>query len=457
MTIHALLIDDDEATLRTLDDGVRAEGFDTTVAKSLGEARREIGSCVPDLALIDLELPDGDGMDLVRELHRQALGTEVVVVARDGSADAAVGALKAGAVDYLTRPVDPRQLHDVLARRLRTLALRSRAADLRSDLRSHGRFGDLVGSTRAMQRVYDLIARVAPTDSTVLVTGETGTGKELVAQTVHALSTRSGRPFLGVNCAAIQPSLIESELFGHERGSFTGADKRHQGLFERADGGSLFLDEITEMSPELQSKLLRVLETGSFVRVGGSRPVEVDVRVIAATNRDPREAVEHGELREDLFYRLMVFPIQLPPLRDRLEDVELLAGFFLDELNAHAPSPKRLTAEALDRLRGHDWPGNVRELRNVIERAFILASDRIEPDFLFLGDAPAAAEPASSRIEIEVGLTVKEAERRLILATLETVGRDKKLAAKMLGISLKTLYTRLNAYGVKYPSPRRRR
>jgi DNA-binding NtrC family response regulator len=321
---------------------------------------------------------------------------------------------------------------------------------LRAELRRIGHFGPMVGTSSVMQQVYDLIARVAPTSSSVLITGETGTGKELVAETLHRLSRRAKKPFLPVNCAAVAPTLIESELFGHERGSFTGAERQHKGIFERADGGTLLLDEITEMPVELQVRLLRVLETKTFSRIGGAESIAVDVRLVAATNRDPGTAVQEGKLRQDLLYRLNVFPIEVPPLRDRKEDIELLAGHFVKKLNKEANAAKRLTPAAIERLRLHGWPGNVRELRNVVERAFIIAAATIDADSIPLDGAPAPAPAASSAaLRLDVGTSIADAERQLILATLDRFAGDKKRTAAVLGISLKTLYTRLASYAGK--------
>jgi DNA-binding NtrC family response regulator len=288
---------------------------------------------------------------------------------------------------------------------------------------------------------------VAPTDATVLVTGESGTGKELVAETLHALGARRKGPFVPVNCSAVPPNLIESELFGHERGSFTGATQQHRGVFERAAGGTLFLDEITEMPAELQARLLRVLEARTLTRVGGEDSISVDVRLVAATNRSPEQAVKQGTLRQDLYYRLNVFPILLPPLRERGEDIVLLAAHFLDELNQAAGATKRLAPIARDRLLRHAWPGNVRELRNVVQRDHIMAGDelRMEP----LVGAPTPELPAGgagNEDGVQAGMTLVEVERRVILATLERCGGDKRTAAQQLGISLKTLYNRLNVY-----------
>jgi DNA-binding NtrC family response regulator len=294
-----------------------------------------------------------------------------------------------------------------------------------------------------MQKVYDLIVRVARTDATTLITGETGTGKEVVAQTIHQLSRRHREPFLPVNCGAVASSLIESVLFGHERGSFTGADRQHKGYFERAHRGTLFLDEVTEMPLELQVRLLRVLETSQVVRLGATEPIRVDVRVISATNRGLERAVSDGKLREDLLYRLNVFPIQLPALSDRREDIDLLAAEFLGALNRAEGSSKRFTAGALERLRTYAWPGNVRELKNVIQRAFILAEEMIDVDALPLGGVD---KPQESTIVLKVGLSVAETERRLILATLESFRGDKHRTADVLKISVKKLYNRLREY-----------
>lgn len=294
-----------------------------------------------------------------------------------------------------------------------------------------------------MQAVYDLIGRVARTEASVLIAGETGTGKDVVALTIHSLSRRGKEAFLPVNCGAISANLIESELFGHERGSFTGADRLHKGYFERAHRGTLFLDEITEMPLELQVRLLRVLETATLTRVGGSELIKTDVRVLAATSLRVEEAVATRKLREDLFYRLNVFPIALPPLRDRGGDVELLAEQCLSELNAAAGTAKHLTRACLEKLRRHGWPGNVRELKNVIQRAFILAEEDVGVDSLPLGVTEFV--PAASLV-MQVGTPIAEMERRLILATLDQCEGDKKKAAEILEISLKTLYNRLNEY-----------
>jgi two-component system, NtrC family, response regulator AtoC len=292
---------------------------------------------------------------------------------------------------------------------------------------------------------------VAGTSVTVFLTGESGTGKELVARTVHDLSRRRTRPFLAVNCGAISPHLIESEIFGHERGSFTGAERQHQGFFERAHGGTLFLDEITEMPPALQVKLLRVLETGTFMRVGSATPQETDVRVIAASNRDPVQALAAGDLREDLFYRLNVFPIHLPPLRERREDLPLLVTHFLQDIGQREGSFKRATPAALERLAQYRWPGNVRELRNVLQRAWVMTVGGEVGDQWLPRDVladPAVNVGNAGTVEVAVGTTLAEMERQMILATLEHFGHQKERTAAALGVSLKTLYNRLKDYGV---------
>jgi len=338
------------------------------------------------------------------------------------------------------------RLKTLLAGLRRTQDLKAEVSSLRGELRDLGRFGLLVGAAEAMQAVYDLIDRVAATDATVLLIGESGTGKELAAHTIHQLSKRKREPFLPLNCGAVAANLIESELFGHERGSFTGASRQHRGVFERAHAGTLFLDEITEMPFELQVKLLRVLETGTLMRVGGDKPVPVNVRVLAATNKDPEKAVEEGKFREDLYYRLQVFPIRLPPLRQRPGDVKLLAQYFLAELNREEGTEKELTDDAIDRLEAWHWPGNVRELKNAVRRAFILADDELDPSSFPIDAAPQTAAAAGPHVRVKVGASIAEMEKRLILATLNETSGDKKKAAETLGISLKTLYNRLNSY-----------
>ncbi|MBI3767045.1 MAG: sigma-54-dependent Fis family transcriptional regulator [Deltaproteobacteria bacterium] len=375
-----------------------------------------------------------------------AAGCDVILVTGHASVDSVVEALRCGAADYLTKPVDLTRLASILVNVARRRELQEEIQDLRGELRRLGRFGPLIGGSPVMQTVYDYISRVAPTSATVFIQGESGTGKELVAETVHRLSRRRKKPFLVLNCGAVSPTLIESEVFGHERGSFSGADRTHHGYFERATGGSLFLDEITEMPIELQVKLLRVLETGLVVRVGAERDTAVDVRVIAATNRNPAQAVTDGKLREDLYYRLAVFPIALPPLSERTGDIEVLADFFLSALNRDEGASKRFAPDAFARLREHPWPGKVRELKNAVQRAFILADDEIDSQCLHDLFQLEIRTRSDAKLEVPVGSSIADAERHLILATLERFGGDKEKAVEVLGISLKTLYNRLNEY-----------
>ena len=437
---HALIVDDDLSFQLAFAEVVQREGYTIATAPSLREAREELAKNPPHVLFLDLNLPDGSGIDLLEDLEGHP---ETVLITGQASVQTAVEALRRGVSDYLTKPVDFARVKMVLGNVARTRELKEEIGSLRGELRKLGRFGPLIGASPLMQKVYDLVGRVARTDATVLITGETGTGKEMVAQTIHLLSRRSRAAFLPLNCGAVSANLIESELFGHERGSFTGADRVHKGFFERADGGTLFLDEVTETPVELQVKLLRVLETASVTRVGGTEAINVDVRVVAATNRQPEEAVAAGKLREDLLYRLNVFPIHLPTLWDRREDIDLLAEHFLGLLNKEEGTSKEFTRAALERLRTHRWPGNVRELRNVVQRAFILAEQDVGLDALPLG----VHEPAEgSSLQMRVGTSVAEMERRLILATLEHFDGNKKKAAEILKIGLKTLYNRINQY-----------
>ena len=442
MALSALIVDDDPEVVQVLAEFVEREGFAVAAtASTLKEALDQIAAIPPDILLVDIHLPDGSGLDLVEELKTIA-APEVVLITGNASVETAVDALRRGVADYLLKPVDFARLKVTLANLVRTLEMKGEIGTLRTELRKLGRFGPLIGVSPPMQDVYNLIGRVAPTDASVLITGETGTGKELVAQTIHALSRRRKEAFVPVG--SVSTTLIESELFGHERGSFTGADRTHKGHFERAHGGTLFLDEITEMPIELQVKLLRVLESSTVARVGGNETVKVDVRIIAATNRRLEEAVAAGKLREDLLYRLNVFPIHLPPLRERGEDIELLAEHFLGALNARAKVAKQFTRAARVRLLEHGWPGNLRELKNVVERAFILAEEGLGVDALPQDVTEEAV--LASLVTMPAGTSMPAAERLLILATLDQFQGDKRKTAAALQISLNTLYTRLKEY-----------
>jgi two-component system response regulator AtoC len=436
---HALAVDDDPNFLSALAELIEGQGFTTNTACNLRDARVQVSHKTPDVALVDLYLPDGSGIDLLKDLE---LGNFVLMTGH-ADVESAVQALRLGASDYLTKPLDIGRLKNILAN-VASVQPSPAAASAVEEPQEVGRLGLLIGASEPMLGLYEMLNRVAPTDATVFLVGESGTGKDLAAQTLHHLSRRSKAPFLPLNCGAISPTLIESELFGHERGSFTGAQRRHKGYFERAHGGTLFLDEISEMPIELQVKLLRVLETGTLVRIGGDQPVDVDVRVIAATNRDPQKVVSEGKLREDLLYRLQVFPIHMPPLRERQGDIDLLAGFFLHQLNERQGTGKQFTPDAVGRLQTHAWPGNVRELKNVVHRAFIMADQEISPRCL---PREVGGDSGNVRnLHFQVGASISEVEERLIMATLEAYGGNKRKTADVLGVSLKTLYNRLNTY-----------
>ena len=465
--LDVLIVDDDSAARQPLRAWLERQGCSVREAAGVAGARDVLVEDHMDLVLVDLELPDGTGLDLLAEL-RDVADTDTVVVSGTATIEAAIEALRLGARDFLPKPVELPRLQAIVQAMARTVGLRHEVRRLRGELKRLGRFGDMIGVSPAMQQVYDSLERVSPTDETVLIMGPTGTGKELTAATVHRLSRRADKPFVAMNCGAVSPTLIESELFGHERGSFTGADKQRKGVFEQADGGTLFLDEITEMPPEMQVKLLRVLETFKVTRVGGSTEISVNVRIIAATNRDPHEAVKSGALRQDLLYRLFVFPVKLPALRDRGADVGLLAESFLQQMAVEGEPARAFSQAALAQLSAHSWPGNVRELRNVVKRAAIMARSPIidvtdlpldGPQVVPMGATEMMSGPRGAGSSgaggagtsgegpvLRAGMSVAEAERQLIELTLAQAGGDKRRAAEMLGISLKTLYTRLKVY-----------
>ncbi|MEO8248316.1 MAG: sigma-54 dependent transcriptional regulator [Burkholderiales bacterium] len=449
---HALIVDDDLDSAKLMAALMAGQNFSVASAHNLRDARRQLALHQPDLVLLDLKLPDGSGMELFEDADLIA-NSMVVLVTGHASLETSIEALRLGAADYLVKPIGITHLEGVLSRVMRPSQLKSEVADLTAELEKSGHFGDLWGRSEAMQQIYEQVSRVAATGVSVFLTGESGTGKEVVARTVHALSRRRNAPFLAINCGAISPNLIESEIFGHEKGSFTGAERQHLGFFERANGGTLFLDEITEMPPELQVKLLRVLETGSFMRVGSAQEQDADVRIIAATNRPIEDAVAGGHLREDLLYRLNVFPIQLPPLRERPEDVALLAEHFLTEICEREGKKRRFTPEALAALGGWRWPGNVRELRNAVQRAFVMAAgEAIDGQWLpqeggaaAQGRGASGARPSAS-LSLPIGTSLNEAEKSLILATLNHFEQNRERTASALGVSMKTLYNRLKDY-----------
>jgi DNA-binding NtrC family response regulator len=445
---RVLIVEDDTATREGLTELVRTWGFIADSASNGEEALEKITSFRPSIVVSDVVMPKMDGLTLLRALkHEEHL--KIILLTAQGTVETAVEAMKDGAETYLTKPVDHHQLRRMLENIAELNAQKRENLALRRQLRDKGSFGRIIGNSPKMRKIYQVIEQAAPTPASVLVIGESGTGKELVAQTVHQLSPRLQAPFVGINCAAIPETLLESEIFGHEKGAFTGALDRRAGCFELADHGTLFLDEIAEMMPATQVKLLRVLQERRFRRLGGRVEQEVDVRVLAATNQNPLDAIRDSKLREDLYYRLNVFTIELPPLRDRKADLPLLIQAFIDEFNARdRRNVHAVTPDAMELLEQYDWPGNVRELRNVIERATILArGDFIEAAHLpaFGARLPAAPEPESpNSVTILPGMTVDEAEQKLIVATLSASGGNKTRAAEMLGISLKTLHNKLN-------------
>jgi DNA-binding NtrC family response regulator len=442
---RVLVVEDDAAQRVGLQQLIKSWGFTVETASDGEDAASKLPTFRPTIVLSDLVMPRMGGLDLLAGLRQEDADVTVVLMTGQGTVETAVTAIKQGAYDYLTKPVDPQRLKILLDQIVERHDTQREMRVLRRQLQERGTFGRMIGASAEMRRVYQMVEQAAPTVASVLVSGESGTGKELVAQTIHQLSPRAPQPFVPLNCAAIPDTLLESELFGHEKGAFTGAITRRQGAFELANRGTLFLDEIAEMTPATQAKLLRVLQERSFRPLGGQREQSVDIRVIAATNVDPPEAVRQSKLREDLFYRLNVFAIQLPPLRERKGDVPLLVQAFLREFSArNGKTVAGVSDRAMELLERHSWPGNVRELRNVIERATIVAkAETIEPSDLPPLASIAHAAPAAGG-GLTPGTTVDEAERRLIELTLEHTGGNKTRAAEMLGISLKTLHNKLN-------------
>ena len=444
---RVLIVEDDRSTRVGLAELVRAWGFTADAAADGDEALAKFTDFRPSIVVSDLVMPRMGGLDLLRALQPDLDDVTFVLLTAQGTVETAVEAMKSGAYDYLTKPVEPQRLRILLERVVERHQTIAENKQLRRRLREQGSSGRIVGNSPAIRRIYTTIEQAAPTQASVLVWGESGTGKELVAQTVHELSTRSTQPFVAINCAAIPETLLESEIFGHEKGAFTGAIDRRLGCFELAHRGTLFLDEIAEMTPPTQVKLLRVLQERTFRRLGGRNEQSVDVRVIAATNVNPQEAVQRGKLREDLFYRLNVFAIEIPPLRDRREDIPLLVQAFVQEFNQrNARAVRGLDPEAMRALERHTWPGNIRELRNVIERSTIVATgdmvllEHLPPHIAH----PMAPVQTGPNIVLTPGTTVEEAETQLIQLTLAHTRNNKTRAAEILGISLKTLHNKLN-------------
>lgn len=476
--LEKVLIVEDEVHARTgLTELVASWGYRTEGAANGLEGLERVRQWSPSIVVTDLKMPKMDGMELLSRLGELSQRIAVVMLTAQGSIESAVEAMRMGAFDYLPKPVEPGRLKTILQSASRQMAASATEIEERDEARGGKEpagLGELVGSSPQMRAIYRLIERVAPSNVSVLVTGESGTGKELVARSLHELSGRRNKPFVAVNCAAIPETLIESEIFGHEKGAFTGALERRAGCFELAEEGTLLLDEIGEMPAATQAKLLRVLEDRKLRRLGSKQETPVDVRVVAATNKDPEKAVASGELRGDLYYRLNVFSIQMPPLREHLGDVGPIAERMISDMNErHGCVVSGIDPPLLDRLRSYQWPGNVRELRNLIERATILACrgrlglEHLPPHFGEPGFAPAparsrtalggvhfaehAAETERAKedentVRVEVGTTVDEAERQLILKTLLSTHNNKTRAAEILGISAKTLQNKLKEY-----------
>jgi DNA-binding NtrC family response regulator len=436
-----LIVDDDVCFVRAAVEIARTADFDVTVAGSLEQARNRVRQSSFDLALVDLCLPDGSGLDLLDQCDIAT--TQVVLITGQPTVESAIRAFKSPILDYVIKPIEPARYRELLA----NAASRKTLPPPTLDKAWQG----LAGNSAALRSIIEQIKRVGPTDATVLINGESGVGKELVARALHEVSGRKGE-LVSMNCGAVPSDLMASQLFGHERGSFTGAQARHIGYFEQAAGGTLFLDEITEMPIHLQVHLLRALENQKIRRVGGTEDIEVDVRIVAATNLPPLRAISEGKLREDLYYRLGEFPMVVPPLRERAEDVELLANMFLARLNQRYNTRKGFTPAAMEQLRCFAWPGNVRQLRNVVNRSFIMAKDDAITDPI---DDPRSYEPLAETpgsLTVSVGMTFDDIERRMLFKTLRFFDNDKVRTAHALGVSVKTIYNRLARYQQQPPA-----
>jgi DNA-binding NtrC family response regulator len=448
---RVLIVEDEENARKGYEQLLQRWGCDVLGVASAEDALARFASFQPDTLIADVELPGMNGLDLLGHLGNELTDVPAIIITGKGSEERAVAAIEAGAFWYIEKPLKGPVLRALLDRALGKARDARQLVVLQRQLREAGRLGDLVGASRPMQEVMRIVEMAAPSSASVLITGETGSGKEIVARTVHKLSPRAGGPFVAINCSAIPESLMESEIFGHERGAFTGAAERRIGCFELADGGTLLLDEIGEMPAPTQAKLLRVLEDRKVRRLGSKTETPVDVRVLAATNKDPEQAVGSGHLRQDLYFRLNVFHINLPPLREHKEDIPLLTEHILRDINVkHSKSVKGVGAEVMDIFMSHTWPGNIRELRNVLERSAIMCErDLITRACLpgEFGKSQAKSPSDLGAIKFPIGTTVDAMERELILQTLAATGNNKTRAAELLGISLKTLHNKLKEYG----------
>jgi DNA-binding NtrC family response regulator len=446
---HILVVDDEEAMTESLAAWLREDGYTVDTASSGREAIEKARGREYAIYFVDLKMPGGlDGIETMMEIRKLQKDASVIVITAYATVDTAIAAMKEGAQEYVVKPCHPQEISLLVERIIRVKNLERENAILRRKLTRQYRFHDLVSKNPRMAEIFELVREVASQRSTVLVQGESGTGKELVARAIHFSGDRGGEPFVAVSCAALAETLLESELFGHEKGSFTGAVAQRKGKFELADGGTLFLDEIGDISPKLQVDLLRVLQERRFFRVGGNTEIAVDVRVIAATHRDLAADVREGRFRDDLYYRLNVINIRIPPLRERIEDVPLLAQEFLDRL-AHelGREVSGISEEALRVLMDHDWPGNVRELENAVERALVTCKSGIlgALDFAFLS-RPAGAP--GSGLSLPPGLTLQEMEKQYVAATLARLQGNVKAAAEALGIDRSTLYEKIKRYEI---------
>ncbi len=441
-----LVVEDDRNAREALKKALRNDGHKTRTAASFAEGSKALEEASFDLVLCDVVLPDGDGLDLIGRARKS--GAQVIVMTAFGTVDRAVRAMKEGAQDFLEKPIHLDKLRVVIDRALGHRRLLEENVRLREALKKRYRFDSIIGDSPAMQEVFQVVEQVAPTQATVLLLGESGTGKELIANAIHFNSKRARGPLVKVNCAALTETLLESELFGHEKGAFTGALQRRKGRFEIADGGSLFLDEVAEIPHPTQVKLLRVLQEHAFERVGGNETIHVDVRIITATNADLEKAVREGRVREDLYYRLKVVSIQLPPLRERPGDIPPLARHFVSKFaEQNGKPPLEIEPAAMALLTAYDWPGNVRQLENVLESAVVMARDRVITADLVDQEAPLPrARTNADTVQFVPGMTLADLEKRAILATLKATDGNKTQAARMLGIGVRTLYRKLKEY-----------